>query len=134
MGQKLFKDKKNEFLTFAWTVLSTRQFSVFVTIMAVGLISTYVFYIFFYINHRNQLIVDAFGMKDTLTNKNLIRILYFLTMPMALYMQLKIVSVRSSLSYTDGYLVNVDLPTFIKVGNYLYLCFSMMYLAMLPLA
>lgn len=132
MGQKLFMPEKNVFLTFVRTELNIDQYYVFLSIMTIGLIVTYYSYLFFaskmkvnngYITHNEN------TAKPILP---LIRLLFWLTLPFALYMQIKIVLVRSSLSYVSGYLINVDISFIVKIIYYLFSNFTLIYLAAKP--
>ena len=132
MGQKLFKAEKNVFLTFVRTELDTKQFLLFLSILSLGIIFTYYSYMFFcscVLEKKCRSVLCKRNAKQILP---IVRFLFFITLPMALYMQLKVVMVRSALSYTGGYLVNVDIPTIVKIGYYLFTSFSMIYLAMKP--
>ena len=131
MGQKIFKDDKNVFLTFTKTTLNTDQFFVFNIIVFLGIICSYCSYMFFSNNRHDKKNRQKY-VCDIRPILPLIRFLFFATLPMALYMQLKIVIVRSSISYTSGYLMNVDVPAIIKIGYYLFTCFAMVYLATKP--
>lgn len=132
MGQKIFKEEKNVFLTFARTALDTQQFFTFTVIMALGIIVTYYSYILFYYNNKdtnNKIQLKECNPKTILP---LIRLIYFVTLPAAVYMQMKIVLVRSAISYTSGYIMNVNIPMIIKVGYYIFTGFTLIYLAARP--
>lgn len=131
MGQKLFMKEKNVFLTFVRTELNTSQYLTFLTIMSIGIFLTYYAYLFFYKSKKDttKIYNNKYSKEQML---KVIRIMFFVTLPFALYMQLKIVIVRSSMSYTDGYLVNVYVPAIIKIAYYLFTCFSLVYLALKP--
>ena len=132
MGQKIFKEEKNVFLTFARTTLDTQQFFTFTVIMALGIIVTYFSYILFFYNNKDKNNKAQVIVRNPRPILPLIRLLYFITLPAAIYMQIKIVFVRSSISYTLGYVMNVNIPTIVKIGNYLFASFALIYLATRP--
>lgn len=132
MGQKPFMDEYNVFLTFTKTELDCKQYLVFITIMSFGLIITYFTYLITKLKEREMY---GITLNKIINEKNcgtIIRALFYLTLPCALYMQIKIVIVRSSISYTNGYLINVDIPVIIKIGYYLFINFMIIYLAIKP--
>lgn len=130
MGQKLFMAEKNVFLTFARTELNHAEYNVFLSIIFIGIVVTYFAYLFACGNNskRNNIV----NIKDYSSYYPIIRLFYLITLPCAVYMQLKIVIVRSALSYTDSYLTNVDVPAIIKIGYYLFSSISLLYLALKP--
>ncbi len=132
MGQKLFVKDKNVFLTFSRTVLDVKQYFTFLTIMSFGLIITYISYRFFRHRVLRKAINNTCCIKDASPILPVVRLIFWGTMPLALYMQLKIVLVRSSISYVTGYTMNVYIPVIIKIAYYLFTSFSMIYLAMKP--
>lgn len=132
MGQKIFKEEKNVFLTFARTTLDTQQFFTFTVIMALGIIVTYYSYILFFYNNKDTNSNVQVKVRNPRPILPLIRLVYFITLPAAIYMQMKIVLVRSAISYTSGYLMNVNVPTIIKVGYYIFASFTLIYLATRP--
>ena len=132
MGQKLFVKDKNVFLTFSRTVLDMKQYFTFLTIMSFGLIITYISYRFFRHRVLRKAINNTCCIKDASPILPVVRLIFWGTMPLALYMQLKIVLVRSSISYVTGYTMNVYIPVIIKIAYYLFTSFSMIYLAMKP--
>ncbi len=132
MGQKIFMEEKNVFRTFVRTELTHEQYSVFLTIIFFGIVVTYLSYLFAYNNSEKKRLRKSSCIEDNRSFYPIIRIFYCLTLPCAVYMQLKIVMERSVLSYTEGYLTNVYIPDLIKIGYYLFSCVSMIYLAMRP--
>ena len=134
MGQKLFKKEKNVFLTFVRTELNPEQFNIFLLIITMGISVTYFSYMIDY-DHKKQKLEYRGKQKHYDWSKMIpiIRILWFFTLPLAVYMQAKIVIVRNSMSsYEAGYLVNVELPPLIKACFYLFNGFTYIYLAMKP--
>ena len=131
MGQKFFKEEKNVFLTFSRTVLDTEQFLIFLSIISLGIIISYYAYKIS-VNKINKNLEITTEIKKNKNIKTLVKFFFWFTLPMALYMQLKIVVIRSSMAYTAGYLINIDFPIMIKVGCYLFSAFALMYLALKP--
>ena len=132
MGQKPFEPEYNVYLTFTRVVLDTKNYFLFSSILFMGLSTTYYSYLLFSSKKRNN---KDRGIEKQINYQNLKPILAFLlalTIPCALYMQGKIVLVRSSMSYTSGYLVNVDVPAVFKIGYYIFSTVILLYLALKP--
>lgn len=133
MGQKIFKEEKNVFLTFVRAELGTEQYYSFLLIIFIGIVVSYYAYIIsankYDYSINDSIVKKVYNSRSILP---IIRVLYFVTLPFALFMQLKIVAVRSSIEYTSGYLMNVPIPTFIKIAYYLFCGFSLFYLAIKP--
>lgn len=132
MGQKLFMKEKNVFLTFSRTELNSNQFVIFVSIIFIGIVITYLSYLLACDNDKRlknnvMMMVSNYSLLQPV-----IKVLYLCTLPCAVYMQIKVVVVRSALSYTAGYLINVEVPTVIKIGYYLFSSFTLLYLAIKP--
>ncbi len=129
-GQKLFTTEYNTTYTFVQTTLNELQYLKFITIISIAQIFTFIAY--------KQ---GVYKQKNIFKNNKqeswkrllpLVRLIFFITLPCALYMQLKIVIVKSSVSYTDGYLLNVDIPTVIKIANFIWQSIAIVYLAIKP--
>lgn len=131
MGQKPFERYYNVYLTFVRVELNTSQYAIFAAILFFGISITYISYILFYYNSKKN-INDSINSTSFLPIKPLIQTLFWITLPCALYMQLKIVIVRGMMTYTEGYLVNVDVPSLIKVGYYIFSGIILIYFAMKP--
>ena len=133
MGQKPFKPEYNVFLTFTRVELDIAQYFVFSCILFIGLAVTYSFYLFFSCNSKPQNKLYC-GSEETNNRalESLITFMILFTFPCAVYMQGKIVLVRASMTYTSGYLVNVDVPALVKVGYYIYSGVILLYLALKP--
>jgi len=133
MGQKVFMKEKNVFLTFIRTELNDKQFYVFLMILAIGIVFPYLSYMFM-LNKEKRISVNNKngGMQDSKAILPLIRLIYYGTMPFAIYMQLKIVFVRSAISYNSGFLVNVDVPAVVKMAYYIFTAITLVYLAAKP--
>lgn len=135
MGQKIFEKEKNVFLTFSRTELDAKQYYIFLTILSFGLMVTYLSYAFFKrkvsIKEKKVASIGRY-VKDTSPILPIIRFGFFLTLPFAFYMQLKIVMVRSAISYVSGYVMNVEISPVIKIAYYLFTSFTMIYLAVKP--
>lgn len=130
MGQKLFLEDYKTFLTFTATTLNVSQYLTFISVISIAEIFTFMSYKY-YIGkkriHHNQKVNNNWRFLLPL-----VRILFYLTLPCALYMQLKIVIFKSAFLYTSGYLENVDVPSIIKIGNFLFSALAIIYLAMKP--
>ena len=133
MGQKPFKPDYDEYLTFTRVRLDSSQYYLFACILYIGLAITYYSYEHY---HKKTLAFDPNELpdcnKDYAALKPIISAMLWVTLPCAFYMQAKIVLVRSSLAYTSGYLMNVDVPAIIKVGYYVYSTVILLYLALHP--
>lgn len=133
MGQKPFKPDYDVYLTFTWTKLDTSQYVTFSAILFCGLALTYLSYVFFVCKLPNTQINKAPDTPQYFQAlRPLVISILILTFPCALYMQGKVVLVRSAMSYTSGYLVNVDVPAIIKIGNYIYSGIILVFLSMKP--
>lgn len=130
MGQKLFKPDDNVFLTFTRTTLNTAEYYLFLTIFSITEIFTYYAYIIF--RARPKHAQHSLLYMNSYKLLMLVRMLFYVTLPFALYMQLKIVLVKQAMTYTGGYLINVPIPTLVKVAYYIFAAVSMVYLALKP--
>ena len=137
MGQKPFKPEYDVFLTFTRTKLDTNQYFTFSCILFMGLAVTYYSYSLFSYYQRNRARRDDprlfYSEIDSQALKPLLTMMLCVTLPCALYMQGKIVLVRSGMEYTSGYLINVDVPAIIKAGYYVYSTIILLYLALKPI-
>ena len=130
MGQKLFAAERNVFLTFVRTELNQKEYFTFLVLLSIAIIFTY--YSYFCSMARvksDKQIGEKFNNQRLLP---IIRIIFFATLPFALYMQATIVIVKSGLSYTGGYLINVDFPAFVRAAYYIFTGVAMLYLAIRP--
>ena len=132
MGQKPFQEYYDVFLTFSRVKLDTKQYLVFSTILFIGLSITYFSYIFFYLNYSKSIETEDYRIVQNNKIKKICMFLFCITLPFALYMQLKIVVVKSSVSYTTGYLINVYIPSFIKIAYYIFYSLTLFLLALKP--
>ena len=130
MGQKPFKSDYDAFLTFTWAQLNTEQYVTFASILFFGLAGMYYSYMCF--SGRENGRIREFTAVNKVVLERILAFFLIITFPFALYMQTKIVLVKSSMDYTAGYLVNVEVPTAVKIGSYLYEAVVLMYLAMKP--
>ncbi len=130
MGQKIFLDEKNVFLTFVRTELNAREYFAFLTILSFALVFTYYSYVFFQNNAKKQ--SKIIGSQTSRKVPNIVRLLYFITLPFAVYMQLAIVIVKSSMGYENSYLVNVSVPTIVRIAYYIFTATTMVYLTFKP--
>ncbi len=130
MGQKPFEEHYNIFLTFTRTELDNSQYSKFVFILQTGIVFLYLGYKFSVFKPaENVFFISESYLKSI---RIVARVLFWITLPAAVYMQVHVVFVRSSLSYTDGYLINVYVPTIVKIGYYLFTTFTLILLATKP--
>ena len=133
MAQKPFMPGYNVFRTFVWTELNTQQYFVFATILFMGIAGTFYSYLFFHKKNDNAAETHIINQGiDLQIAERILTVLLIATFPLALYMQGKIVYVKSSMDYTAGYLVNVDIPAVAKIGYYLYSSIILMYFAIKP--
>ncbi|MBR1757311.1 MAG: O-antigen polysaccharide polymerase Wzy [Lachnospiraceae bacterium] len=133
MAQKPFEKYYNVYLTFVRVELDTRQYFCFSCILFLGLSLTYYAYCFWSQRSRCLLKTDGeLSLEDFQYLKPVLGILLSITLPCAVYMQGYIVMIRGSMEYTEGYLINVDIPAPIKVGYYVYTTVVLLYLALKP--
>ena len=130
MGQKLFHEDYDVFWTFTATALTTSQYATFINILSIAEIFTFASYKY-YDSHKRPA-RNTGPSKDWNSLLPTIRALFFLTLPFALYMQIKIVLFKSAFLYTEGYLTSVYVPTVIKIGNFLFSAIAVIYLACKP--
>lgn len=130
MGQKIFTEKSNVFLTFVRTELNYEQYLIFLTLLSCGIIFTYYGYCYFQSQYKQE--KKKVFTSENYSLLNVVRVLYFTTLPFALYMQVAIVIAKSTLSYTGGYLINVDIPIIVRIANYIFSAVTMVYLAVKP--
>lgn len=144
MGQKLFKYYEtggyDEFLTFVLLKLDPNEYFTFSKLMYGALISLFIGYrLTFkkaYLKRYHDVIAsDTLNPDYDKTISKYRVVLSFLMLicfVCAFYMQLKIVLVKNDMSYTEGYLINVDVNPVIKVGNYLFVGFLFLFLCCRP--
>lgn len=136
MAQKPFEPEYNVYLTFARVQLDTAQYFTFSTILFIGLSVTYYSYVFFCDRSPDMYIIQKLNVLISMVKYQNLRpyltVMLAITLPCAFYMQGYIVLIRGSMAYTSGYLINVDMPAFIKVGYYLYATVVLLYLAIKP--
>lgn len=136
LGQKFFVvlqgGRYDRFLTFSALTLSGKEYFTFVNLLYFSLLSCFVGY--FLKSPISQKSGNRQPSKKINLRKmrKLLRALYVITFICALVMQLTILSAKKDLSYTDGYLVNVDVNPIIKIGNYLFMGIAFLYLASEP--
>ena len=133
MGQKLFHwPEYDVFRTFVRCQLSPREYVTFAAIMWLGLTMPFFGYFRGFRLSGGAAAAERAPARPGGSILNVVRVGFFITLPFAFYMQLKTVLVKSALSYTAGYLINVDIPVVIKVLNYLFTMFALVYLAYRP--
>lgn len=131
MGQKVVKYIEGEpfynTLTFVLTTLSPRQYVTFNNSMYLSLLFSYVGYRLFRryrLPSDKQMEIPRLNPYEQVNRKNnifILKVLTVATFACAVAMQLMIVIAKKDLSYTEGYTVNVDVPTILKIGNYLFM-------------
>lgn len=131
MGQKVFSENNDVFLTFVMTTLTTEEYLSFESIIYISLVLTYFSYVNMAVWKKEDAEQNLF-ISTYISKLKSIRWLWIATIPCALYMQLAIVITRSGGTYQEGYLINVDIPFFVKIGYFLYYGFSIIYLAFRP--
>ncbi len=143
MGQKVFKYAQNggydEFLTFVFLKLNTAQYFLFTRIMFFSLFTLFAGYrlgIEIVWEKRRVVSLDEKTEQNNksclLSYRTILTICLFICFACSVYMQLKIVRGKSSVSYTDSYLMNVDVNPIIKIGNYLFTGMVFLYLSTKP--
>lgn len=142
MGQKVVKYIEGEpfytTLTFVLTTLSPRQYVTFNNCMYLSLLFSYVGYRLFRryrLPSDEQMEIPLLNPYEQVNRKNnifILRILTVVTFACAVAMQLMIVLAKKDLSYTEGYTVNVDVPTILKIGNYLFMGMVLLLLSSNP--
>ena len=130
MGQKLFVDEWNVFLTFSRTELNEEEYSTFLSIMSLTEIFTYYSYCFFYF--KTKVSNTPNNRKNNRNILLIVRMIFWITLPFAAYMQLQIVIEKSSMLYTDGYLVTVSVPVIVRIAYYIFTSNAIVYLAACP--
>ena len=144
LGQKIFKYMEtggyDEFLTFSFLKLDASKYFVFTRLMYGALISVFIGYRIsfrkYFKRRNNEIIKNRFVSSQQLnhlaTARKVLMVLLIVCFLCSLYMQTKIVAVKSDMTYTEGYLVNVDVNPVIKIGNFLFIGFVFLYLCCRP--
>ena len=149
MGQKMFvyfeTGGYDEFLTFQFLKLDPDEYFIFAQLMYGTILFVFLGYQFGRKFFRKDTALslqtsDAFAVaaeerrQDSLFRgyRRILWVLFVICFLCAFYMQLKIVIEKSDVSYTDGYLINVDVNALIKVGNYLFPGIAFLLLASRP--
>ncbi len=135
LGQKFFVvlngGEYDAFLTFKYLKLNQKQYFIFANLIYISLLIPFITYDVLDKN-RTKKIEHHNNDRYLFSCRRIIRFLYIITWLCALAMQIAIYKAKSSVSYTDGYLINVDINPIIKIGNYLYFGFALAYLACKP--
>lgn len=137
MGQKFFivlrGGEYDRFLTFKALTLDGKEYLTFVNLLYFSLISCFVGYFSTKRRSKAKKVRTAVAKKPDLKKMlRLLRVAYIVTFICTLVMQVTIILAKRDLSYTDGYLVNVNVNPVIKIGNYLFLGVAFLYLACKP--
>lgn len=143
MGQKLFVYAKNggydEFLTFVFLKLAPNQYFLFSRIMYFSLFTVFIGYRFGIgvVTKKRKNIILTQGVEKNnesvlVSYRTILTIFIVICFACSVYMQYKIVKEKSSMSYTDSYLVNVNVNPIIKIGNYLFTGMVFLYLSTRP--
>lgn len=138
LGQKFFVvldgGSIDEFLTFKLLKLSKAEYFTFTNLIYYSLLSVHLGYVTTKVKQKTYQNEIAKEKTSVYMNRmcKILRVLYVITFVCALIMQLKIVDAKGSISYTDGYLVNVDVNPIIKIGNYMFIGIAFLYLACRP--
>lgn len=142
MGQKVVKYIEGEpfynTLTFVLTTLSPRQYVTFNNSMYLSLLFSYVGYRLFRryrLPSAKQMEIPRLNPYEQVNNKNnktILKLFTVVTFACAVAMQLMIVFAKKDLSYTEGYTVNVDVPTILKIGNFLFMGMVLLLLSSNP--
>lgn len=143
MGQKVFRYIQNggydEFLTFEFLKLNKDQYFIFTQIMYFSLLTVFIGYrcgiavIGKKYAFKNSVRQSEKGSESYLIScRTILSILLFICFICSIIMQIKIIKAKSSVSYTDSYLINVDVNPIIKIGNYLFVGIVFLYLGTRP--
>ena len=148
MGQKMFvyfeTGGYDEYLTFQFLKLDPDEYFVFAQLMYGTILFVFLGYQFgrkFFKKEASPLREDdAFAAAAAERRQNalfrgyrrILWVLFAVCFLCSFYMQLKIVIEKADVSYTDGYLINVDVNPVIKAGNYLFPGFAFLLLASRP--
>lgn len=145
MGQKLVKVSEggeyDAFLTFAYLKLSADKYFVFTNCMYFSILTFFSTYVLF--SNTVDVRLKAERQKEE-TKQNVRRkvnvprlraaaeILMWICFIGAFVTQFMIFRAKSDMSYTEGYLINIDVPTVFKMANSLYPCFFFIFMATRP--
>ncbi len=143
MGQKLFKYAQNggydEFLTFVFLKLNVKQYFLFTRLIYFSLFTLFAGYrlgieIAWKKRKTTSITHSTVKKNDSclVSYRTILTVLLFICFVCSIYMQFKIVKEKSSVSYTDSYLINVDVNPIIKIGNYLFTGMVFLYLSTRP--
>lgn len=136
MGQKFFVvldgGSYDTFLTFKGLQLTKREYFTFINLMYFSLLCCFIGY---FVSKPQQYVVKNKPQSSKLDldkTRAVIRVFYIITFICACIMQIEILLAKRGMSYTDGYLINVDVNPIIKIGNYLFLGMAFLYLSCRP--
>ncbi len=137
MGQKFFVvldgGEYNRFLTFKALELNGSEYFTFINLLYLSLLSIFIGY---FMTKTKKVPKAKCGCqnnaKTIAATRSIVRVFYYITFVCALIMQIEILRAKSGMSYTDGYLINVDVNPLIKIGNYLFLGMAFLYLSCRP--
>ncbi len=137
MGQKFFVvldgGSYDTFLTFKGLQLSSWEYFTFINLMYFSLLGCFIGY---FVSKPQKYVINksetGSPSVDMGKMRAIIRVLYIITFICASIMQFEIVLAKRGMSYTDGYLINVDVNPVINIGNYLFLGMAFLYLSCRP--
>lgn len=138
MGQKFFVvlggGAIDEFLTFDFLKLTCNEYIVFINLLYLALFGVFCGYNFV---KRKHVKIKPMSKKNDSTRqlshmRKTVMILYWITFFCALLMQVQIVAAKNNMSYTDGYLINVDVNPVLKIGNMLFFGMAFILLSCKP--
>ena len=136
LGQKFFVvlqgGSYDRFLTFSALTLRVKEYFSFVNLLYFSLLSCFAGYVLFKPRFCKERKTGSAKKNELKNMRKLLRVLYVITFVCAFVMQWTIFKAKKDLSYTDSYLVNVDVNTVIKIGNYLFTGIAFLYLASAP--
>ena len=135
MGQKVFSFIENgifyETYTFVLMKMTPSQYVLFNNLIYIALTGSFMGYVCCFDSPKERVIVPP-TPKQKVNDKNeifILRLLVYVTFAMAVLMNLIIIKAKNDEGYMEGYLINVDVPTILKIGNYLFLGFALLFLA-----
>lgn len=142
MGQKVVKYIEGVAFytthTFVLTTLTPDQYCIFNNAIYLSLLFSYLGYRLFRqyrLPSDKQMEIPRLNPYEQVNRKNnvfILKVVTVVTFACAVVMQLMIVLAKKDLSYTEGYTVNIDVPTIFKIGNYLFMGMVLLLLSSNP--
>ncbi len=135
MGQKVFyyidEGVFYETYTFVLMKMTPSQYVLFNNLIYIALVGSFVGYVCWR-KMPKQVVTTSPTPKERVNDANeifILRLLVYVTFAMSMVMNLMIIKAKTDEGYLGGYLINVDIPNILKIGNYLFLGFALLFLA-----